>query len=245
MTRTQRRQETASATLARLAEANRKNVGIATGRGNAEGIHEGPATMDIDAVMKGVTVGWLAQAFGMNFMTVKNKLRDCPPLRKYKNGFLYDIRIACSYLIKPRFDIENFIKNANVNDLPPKLTREYWGAKTARLQYEEEAGHLWRDEAVLTLYGELFAMVKSEHQQWAATLEKTVGLTDKQHLILQEMVDQLETKLHKQVLATLGRKKHKSVLQEDYDREAAERDAQIKTVEEDEEDMELLVESLV
>jgi hypothetical protein len=239
------RQETASAILARLAEENRRNEGIAGGRRNARGIHEGPATMEVDAVMKGVTVGWLAQAFGMNFMTVKNKLRDCPPLRKYKNGFLYDIRVACSFLIKPRFDIENFIKNANVSDLPPKLTREYWGAKTARLQYEEEAGHLWRDEAVLTLYGDLFATVKSEHQQWAATLEKTVGLTDKQHILLQEMVDQLEDKIHKQVLTVLGRKKHRSVLQEDIDRENAERQAQVKSLEEDEEDMEALVASLV
>lgn len=238
------KQDRINATLERLTRANRDNSGHATGRQNAVGAVEGPA-MDINAVMKGVTVGWLAQAFDMNHSTVKMKLRDCPPLRAHRNGFIYDIRVACSYLIKPRFDIDNFLKNATVADLPPKLTREYWGAKTARLAYEEEAGHLWRDEAVLELYSELLAMVKSEHQQWAQNLDQTTGLTDKQHVMLQAMVDDLDGKIHKRILTGLGRKKRGSVLQEERDREDAERDASRYVEDEEELSGEDLIASLV
>lgn len=241
-------QDRASAALERLTSQRRDDT-FATGRQN-KNHHEGPH-MGIDAVMKGVTIGWLAQAMDMNHDQVKKKLRECPPLRAYKNGFIYDFKVAVSYLIKPRFDIEAYIKQATVNDLPPKLQKEYWGAKAARLEYEEQAGHLWRDENVLELYGEMFSMIKAEHQQWAANIEKEVGLTDKQQALLQAMVDQLQDKIHKRVLTTLGGKsgrKRKSVLEEEREREAAEAEKNASNyVEDDPEDetYEDLVASLV
>lgn len=215
----------------------------ATGRQNKDHA-EGPQ-MDLDMVMKGVTIGWLAQAFGINHQTAKNKLRNCPPLRAHRNGFVYDIRVAVPYLIKPKFDIAQFLEQATASDLPPKLQREYWGAKQARLNYEEEAGHLWRSSKVMELYGRMFLLIKSKHQQWAAALENTIGMTDAQIAVLTKLVDDLEKELHEEVMKQMALSKHGSVLSELNELEGEERDAVSEYVEDEEEDEEALIASVV
>lgn len=238
----QKMQERAARALDMLTARKRDDT-VATGRQNKDH-HEGPQ-MDLDMVMKGVTIGWLAQAFGMNHQTVKTKLRNCPPLRALRNGFVYDIRVAVPYLIKPKFDIAEFLEQATAADLPPKLQREYWGAKQARLNYEEEAGHLWRSSKVMELYGKMFLLVKSTHQQWSAKLESTVGLSDAQIGILIKLVDELENSLHKEVLKQLALAKTGSVLDELKETEGEERDAVSEYVEDEEMDEEALIASVV
>lgn len=214
-------QDRASKALDMLTAQSRGDQ-FATGRKNKDG-HEGPH-LSLDHVMKGVTIGWLAQAFGLNHTQVKNKLRECPPLRAYRGGFVYDIRVAATYLVKPRFNIEEFIKHATVHDLPARLQKEFWGAKQARLSYEEEAGHLWRSDKVMEVYGKIFLLVKSMHQQWAAKLETTVGLSDAQLSLLTKLIDELQNELYKSSVKTIGdMAKNLSVLGEEKTEEDREK----------------------
>ena len=109
--------------------------------------------MDIDRVNKGVTISWLAQAFGLNPVTVKARLRKCPPMQRLRTGYLYDFRMAAPYLVKPVFDVKEYLKTMRPEELPTKLQEKYWSALMRRIKYEERAGMLWRTERVLTVLG--------------------------------------------------------------------------------------------
>lgn len=216
----ERLQERAAKAMELLTTRKREEEAFATGRQN-KNHHQGPH-MDIDAVMKGVTIGWLAQAMDMNHDQVKKKLRECPPLRAYKNGYIYDFKVAVSYLVKPRFDIDAYLKQARIEDLPIRLQTEYWAAKNRRREYEENAGQLWRSEQVLEVLGEVFKMIKLALQLWSQNLESTAGLSDTQRKVLQKMVDKLQDDIYKRSVKIAGNRKTKSVLKEDLDAEALE-----------------------
>jgi len=213
-------QDRAAKALDMLTTRSREENTFATGRANADH-HLGPH-MGIDAVTKGVTVGWLAQAMDMNHDQVKKKLANCPPLRKYKNGFVYDFKIAVAYLIKPKFDIDSYIKQARIEDLPLRLQTEFWQAKNRRREYEEQAGRLWRSEQVFEVLGEVFQTIKYSTQLWSANLERTVGLSDVQRKLLQGMIDNLQSDLHAKLVGLAANKKTKSLLAEELEDEARE-----------------------
>ena len=96
--------------------------------------------MDIDRVNKGVTISWLAQAFGMNPVTVKARLRKCPPMQRLRTGYLYDFRMAAPYLVKPVFDVKEYLKtNPEVADKIEQQVRENAYKLSPRAQREAKA----------------------------------------------------------------------------------------------------------
>lgn len=205
----------------------------ATGRKNDE-FYKGPH-MDLDAVMKGVTIGWLAQAFGINHTQAKNKLRDCPPLYRRKEGFVYDFRVAVPYFVKPVFNIEDYLKNASVEDLPLRLQTEFWAAMNKRREYEEATGHLWRSEDVFEILGEVFQSMKNTMQLWSSDVERQTGLTDAQRTIIREGVDRLQDQIYEKLVSMVKNPRTKSVRQIEAEAEA-KRNAPAPVVDEEEDD---------
>ena len=187
---------------------SRDKVPYARGRKN-DGKPEKLA-MDIERVNQGVTVSWLAQAFGLNPVQVKERLRKCPPLQRLRAGYLYDFRTAAPYLVKPMFDVKEHIKAMRPEDLPTKLQEKYWSALMRRIKYEERAGMLWRTEKVLTVLGEVFQTIKFSLQLWADNLERATGITSEQRDCLRGMVDGLQDELYSRLkdLEKEGRTPH-------------------------------------
>lgn len=219
-------QERAAKALDHLTRQKREDEHFATGRKNKDH-HLGPH-MDIDAVTKGVTVGWLAQAMDMNHDRVKKKLANCPPLRAFKNGYIYDFKIAVSYLIEPRFDIETYLKQARIEDLPLRLQTEFWNAKNKRREYEEQAGNLWRTEQVFEVLGDVFQTIKHTLQQWPSVIERTSGLNDTQRKLLQGLLDGMQEDMHTKLVKSAKAKKTSSLLQEELDAERQEEEQKAK-----------------
>lgn len=217
----------------------RREETYATGRKNNE-FYKGPH-MELDAVMKGVTIGWLAQAFGINHTQAKNKLRDCPPLYRRKEGFIYDLRVAVPYLIKPVFNIEDYLKNASVEDLPLRLQTEFWAAMNKRREYEEATGHLWRSEDVFEVLGEVFQLMKNTMQLWSSDVERQTGLTDVQRGIIRDGVDRLQDQIYEKLVSMVKNPRTKSLRQIEAEAEAKRAAAEPAPVEEDEDDYSHLI----
>lgn len=152
--------------------------------------------MDINLILKGVTVTWLAQAFGMSPLTVKTRLRMCPHRGETKAGYLYDLREAAPYIIKPVRDLKEYLKSIKPEELPTKLQEKYWRALMQRIKYEERAGTLWRTETVLFVLGEVFQTIKFSLQLWADNLDRSTGLTTEQRELLRGMVDGLQDEIY-------------------------------------------------
>ena len=191
------RAERAAAALELLTRNRLKERAVATG--SEQGSGRG-ADMNIDAVMHGVTIGWLAQAFNMNHKSVKQKLRDCPPMFRRKTGFVYDLKMAVRYLVPPVFNVDEYLKTMKVEDLPIRLQTEFWSAKLKRQQFEEDAGQLWRTEKVVSLFGSMFQTIKYSMQLWVDNLERKTNLSVEQRKNLTEMVDSLQSEIYEKVL---------------------------------------------
>lgn len=208
-------------TLDKLVAENREKI-VATGRMTVDG-HKGP-DMEIETVYRGVTVGWLAQAFHMDPKTVKAKLKDCPPLHRRQNGFVYELDKAAAFLVKPKFNVEEYLKNMSVTELPTKLQNSYWDAQIKRQKWEEAAGNLWATEKVVEIFGKFFQTIKFALQLWPDDLERTAGLTVLQREKLQAALDGLQNELHAQVVEVAKQTKTKAQIVEEQEQQAADDD---------------------
>jgi hypothetical protein len=165
-------------------------------------------------VQHGVTVGWLATVFGMDPVNVRRKLRDCAPIMKRKAGHVYDLKAAAQYLVKPVFDVEQYLKGMKPSELPTHLQDAYWSAMRKRQQWEADAGMLWRTEAVVEVLGDVFQTIKFAMQLWPDTVERSMGLTPEQRAMMISMSDSLQAEIHKKLIEMPRLKQTPSTLSE-------------------------------
>ena len=186
------RQNNAAKVLQQLTNSRRKDE-----------FEDAPANVKpvgISDVQHGVTVGTLAGIFGMDPTTVRKKLRDCAPVMKRKAGYVYDLKVAAQYLVRPVFDAEQYLKSMKPSELPTHLQEAYWSAMTKRQQWEERAGQLWRNEAVLEVFGDVFQTIKFAMQLWPDNVERALGLSAEQRAMLIGMADSLQNEIHKRLV---------------------------------------------
>lgn len=194
-------------------------------------------TMEIDAINKGVTVTWLAQAFGISLRSAKEKLRKCPHSGVTKAGYLYDLREAAPYLVKPVMNVKEYLKSVRPEELPTKLQDKYWSALMRRIKYEERAGMLWRTEKVLFVLGEMFQTIKFSLQLWADNLERATGITPEQRACLRDMVDGLQDEIYMKIKELEKESKTPHVLGEGISADEEEDEEEDLIGEDEEEDL--------
>lgn len=172
-----------------------------------EKLGERQPEMMAQAVMRGVTVGWLSQVFRMDLTTVKARLKDCPPIDARKNGYIYDLKLAAQYLVKPVVDVEEYLKTMKVEELPTRLQDQYWSAMNKRQKWEENAGQLWRTEKVQAAFGEVFLLIRNTMSLWVDQLGRTVEVTEEQRAGLELMVEALQKEISEKIRALPKAKK--------------------------------------
>lgn len=156
---------------------------------------------DITQIFRGVTVTWLMQAFRMDRSTVKKRMANCQPLKYGKGNVpIYDFVQACEYLVKPKVDLDEYLKRLKPEDLPLDLRKEYWEAQLKKQRWEEKAGQLWRTEDVIEVYSEALKHIKTSTQVWASNLDRKSGLTAEQYELLGKMTDRLLSDMHERLL---------------------------------------------
>jgi len=156
---------------------------------------------DITQIFRGVTVTWLMQAFRMDRSTVKKRMANCQPLKYGKGNVpIYDFVQACEYLVKPKVDLDEYLKRLKPEDLPLDLRKEYWEAQLKKQRWEEKAGQLWRTEDVIEVYSEALKHIKTSTQVWASNLDRKTGLSTEQYDLLISMTDRLLSDMHQRLL---------------------------------------------
>lgn len=173
-----------------------------------------PVETDWAKLRNGVSVNWLSGFTKLDRKTVKKRLADCPAISVKSGVEKYDPMLALSYLVKPRFDIHEYMKNMNPQDLPPMLRKEYWDAELKKAKWQREAGELWHTSDVLDVLAEAFKRIKTATQMWADDVEREAGLTREQYQALIRRVDVLREDLHKALIQMPAERKTGSVLDE-------------------------------
>lgn len=172
------------------------------------------STVHISDVQHGVTIGTLSQIFRIDPTSVRRKLRDCAPISQRKAGHIYDLATASQFLVKPVFNVEQALRTMRVADLPTHLQEAFWSALRKKQQWEEEAGHLWRTEAVMDVFADVFRTLRIAIQLWVETVDQATGLSEAQRDIIVKLADALQLEIQGKLRVSLASKETKSTLSE-------------------------------
>ena len=165
-------------------------------------------TADVHSVVGGVSVPWLMKAFRMGRGTVEKKLRGVQPIGHGKhNTPLYDLPEVAAYLVKPRVDMEEYIRTLKPDQLPERLRESYWSAKLKEQRWREKAGDLWRTSDVLTVIGDTLQNLRTRLQLLPDAIERAAGLDPKQFAAARAAVDEIQDQIYKD-LQNLSQKGH-------------------------------------
>ena len=145
----------------------------------------------LEHVMKGVSATWLAKMMRMDLAEVKRRLSVVTPMSGAKNQAKYDLKTAMPHLVDPITDIEDYLKNLDPKNLPPKLSAAFWSGMKVRLQTMEQAKQLWPTATVIETFGEVFKIIRSQTSLWADTVDENHSLSEDQRRMLLIMVDSL------------------------------------------------------
>lgn len=199
-------------------EREKANAGFGAFKAHKANSHRNGAAdeavdLNIDGVQQGVTVSWLAAVFSLTSGSVRIKLANCPFIEHPTYGRVYALKAAAPFLCKPVVDMESFIRNVRIEDLPTKVQESYWRALKLRHEWEARSGLLWETEDVLEVFGETFQAIKFAIQLWVDDMEREVAITPEQRKILQAKCDGLQQQIFNKLMEVPKKRKTKNVRQ--------------------------------
>lgn len=135
------------------------------------------------------TMSQIAQLFETDAKTLPQRMKGIIPAGK-RNGYkVYKIREAAARLVKPGFEIEDFIKQMSPQELNPLLLKEFWNGQRARLTYEREIGNYWHTEDVVALFAVLENGIRQTMLLVTDDVEREEGLTNGQRRAFRRIAD--------------------------------------------------------
>lgn len=135
------------------------------------------------------TMSQIAQMFQTDAKTLPQRMKGIIPKGK-RNGYrVYDIREAASRLVKPGYEIEDFIRQMSAQELPPLLNKEFWNGQRARIAFEKEMGNLWPTEDVIALFAVLENGIRQTMLLVVDDIQREEGLTDGQRRAFRRITD--------------------------------------------------------
>lgn len=150
----------------------------------------------------GATVAQLGKMFELTKNEVMAKLAPINPdgFGEDRHTPLYLLKNAAPFLTEFKGDLTRHIdermKKMGSKDLPPSLQREYWGALTARMEYETAQGDLWPTGTVVETLAEVFKTMRMQLLLLTDILDKSSGLTDQQRSIVRRQIDSTLNGIH-------------------------------------------------
>jgi hypothetical protein len=135
------------------------------------------------------TMAQIAQLFNTDAKTLPKRLRGVVPKGTRRGYKVYNIAEAAAMLVRPGYEIEDFIRQMSPQELPPLLSKEFWNGQNSRINYEKAMGHLWPTEDVVGAFGEILNVVRMTVLLVADDVDREAGLTEPQRLIIRRIMD--------------------------------------------------------
>lgn len=135
------------------------------------------------------TMSQLAQLFETDAKTLPQRMKGIVPSGK-RNGYkVYKIREAASRLVKPGFEIEDYIRQMSPQEMHPLLLKEFWNGQRARLTYEREMGNYWPTEDIVELFGVLSQGIRQTLILTVDDIEREEGFNTGQKKAFRRIID--------------------------------------------------------
>lgn len=152
-------------------------------------------------ITQAVSASTLGTIFGMSLERVRERIGHLTPVAEYKGSPLYRIRDAAPYLVRPAgIDLEAIVRGLKPAQLPTALQKDFWTAQRTRLDYQEEAGELWKTEKVQLALADIFKIVRQRTLMTVDSLDRQTVLTPEQRRVLQGMMDGLLEAIHDEIV---------------------------------------------
>lgn len=145
----------------------------------------------------GANLSQLGTLFGSDHRVIVEKLSGVQPDGPIRNGVpTYKIRTAAPYLVKPQYEIEEYIKKMSHTELPKMLSKEFWAGQRSRQEYLLKDGMLWPTEKVIENVGELMKIFKNSARLFVDAVDRQSELNDQQKKIIKGLADGMLTECH-------------------------------------------------
>lgn len=149
----------------------------------------------------GANLSQLGNLFRMDHRVLVEKLEKggCKPSGERNGVNIYQVHEVAPYLVKPAYEIEEYIKRMHHNDLPKHLTKEFWAGLRSRQEYEQREGNLWPTTRVVEVIGGFMKMVKMSVRLMADSVDRQAELTDRQRHLVKSLGDGMLEELYRAV----------------------------------------------
>lgn len=137
----------------------------------------------------GCNLTQLAKIFRMERRDLSPKLREVTPCGNRGGYPIYYIHEVAPHVVKPIYDIEQYIMRMNHNDLPKMVSKEFWNGLKAKQDYQLRAGELWPTEEVVSVMSEAFKQIRMSLLLMPDALDRESTLTHQQQDRLRKMID--------------------------------------------------------
>lgn len=150
----------------------------------------------------GANLSQLGNLFRMDHRVLVEKLEKggCKPTGQRNGANIYAVHEVAPYLVKPAYDIEEYLKRMHHNDLPKHLTKEFWAGLRSRQEYEQKEGNLWPTTRVVEVMGGIMKMVKMSIRLMADSVDRQAELTDRQRQLVKSQGDGMLEELYRKVV---------------------------------------------
>jgi hypothetical protein len=150
----------------------------------------------------GANLSQLGNLFRMDHRVLVEKLEKgkCQPCGKRNGANIYAVHEVAPFLVKPAYEIEEYIKRMHHNDLPKHLTKEFWAGLRSRQEYEQREGNLWPTERVVSAVGSFMKLVKMSVRLMADAVDRQAELTPRQRAIVKAQGDGMLEELYRNVI---------------------------------------------
>lgn len=139
----------------------------------------------------GANLSQLTNLFRMDHRVLVEKLTKggCQPTGTRNGVDIYAVHEVAPYLVKPAYDIEEYLKRMHHNDLPKHLTKEFWAGLRSRQEYEQKEGNLWPTSRVVEVMGGMMKLIKMSMRLMVDQVDRQAELTDRQRQIVKGQCD--------------------------------------------------------
>lgn len=155
---------------------------------------------------QGASLGHLALMFEMDKRTVSKKLTagGVEPCGERAGFPIYKVKDAAPYLVPPKGDFEEAIKNMHHEDIPPLLHKNYWQGKRERQRFEEENGLLVNVHQTAETVATVFKAARMSILLMPDAIEREFALTDEQREAMKRLVDGTLEEVRKRLVETIS-----------------------------------------
>lgn len=153
-------------------------------------------------IYDGANLSQLGSLFRMDHRVLVEKLTKggCKPNGTRNGVDIYAVHEVAPYLVRPAYDIEEYLKRMHHNDLPKHVTKEFWAGLRSRQEYETRAGNLWPTSRVVEVMGGLMKQIKMSARLMSDQVDRQAELSDRQRQIVKAQCDAMLDEAYRGIL---------------------------------------------